>query len=369
LASREQTSQFQWLLGGFFFSQNGNANSQTFAGAAYKLFDPNAPYTLLTDSKRQNVGVAGFGQLTYSFTDALKLTLGARYDTERRSLTGRNGFQKDPLPAQYQAEQSFNATFAAFSPKIAAEYVLADDAMLYASFARGFRAGGFNQLSNKPEEIPFQPEVSDNYELGFKSTLWERRIRFNITGYILRVNNQQISTAQDGINFRVFNAGKLANAGVEVELAAVPFQNLHLDWTFSYSNARYEELPLFNFAARRSENYVNNRPLFAPPVTSMLAVQYDIPFSLADVVMTGFVRAEWRHTGEYYFDLYNVGKQSAYSLFNARAGVGTPLVDIAVWVRNLADIRYYTWGSQSPTQPYFMLSAPRTFGVTVTAKF
>ena len=124
--------------------------------------------------------------------------------------------------------------------------------LLYASYARGFRAGGLNTNATNPAQVPYQPEHSDNYEIGWKNKFFDNKLKLNLTAFYLEQHNQQISTAMDGINALILNVGEMHNKGVEMELTALPVKGLQIDWNASYSHARYTSLLLFDPTANAS---------------------------------------------------------------------------------------------------------------------
>ena len=92
------------------------------------------------------------------------------------------------------------------------------------------------------------------------------------------------------------------------------------------------------------KNYKGNKAINNPALQSMLAVQYGVPFSKSAQNFKAFVRVEFRYIGEYQLDFVNAYHQNAYGMLNARAGVTSNHFDIALWVRNLNDVRYMAYG-------------------------
>ncbi|OJW70206.1 hypothetical protein [Spirosoma sp.] len=96
----------------------------------------------------------------------------------------------------------------------------------------------------------------------------------------------------------------------------------------------------------------------------MLAVQYGVPFATSAQTFKAFVRGEFRYIGQYQLDFVNAYQQSAYGMVNTRAGVTSSHFDVALWVRNLTDVRYMAYGYGS-----YMMGLPRMLGITLTGKF
>ena len=190
------------------------------------------------------------------------------------------------------------------------------------------------------------------------------KARVNLALFYTIVNNAQVPTLilPDAITVTQ-NAGKLISKGAELELGLNPLQGLELDYNFGYTDAKYKRLNLPSNGT--SANFANNKQMFTPDITSMLAVQYGYQLSESKNLKL-VVRGEWRYTGKQYFDLENQLQQSAYSLLNGRAGVSTQRFDVFVWGSNLADERYidyaYNFGAAH-------LGNPRTYGMSFRVRY
>jgi iron complex outermembrane receptor protein len=365
------TRRLSWTVGTFAFRQHtpdGTRNGLYLRTDSLRL--PANEQGFLTTGSALNRGIAGFGQLTYHLTDKLSVTGGLRYDFETRELVNGSAFTLGGDPATItQADTTFHASFRAWSPKGILSYQANENLLAYASYARGFRAGGLNTTAPTRAQIPYEPEHSDNYELGLKTTLPNQRARFNLALFYLQQRNQQIATSTNGLNNAILNIGQMNNFGVELEAAAVLAKGLELSWNAAYNHARYAALPLYNYADNRTQEYAGNQPINTPVVSSMLAAQYTYSLGQGKQPPALFVRGEWRYIGHYYFDYYNQDGQSGYGLLNARAGVRSRHMELAFWVRNIFERRYITYSSLSPQSPLYMQSLPRMLGTTLTAKF
>ena len=365
------TRRLSWTVGTFAFRQHTPEGLRNgFYLRTDSLLLPANEQGLLTTGSSLNRGIAGFGQVTYQLTDRLSVTGGLRYDYETRELVNGSAFTLGGGPATVtQADTTFHADFRAWSPKAIFSYQASANVLAYASYARGFRAGGLNTTAPTRAEIPYQPEHSDNYELGLKTTLPNQRARVNVALFYLQQRDQQIATTTNGLNNAILNVGKMNNFGAELEAAAVPVKGLELSWNAAYNYARYAALPLYNYTENRPQQYAGNQPINTPVVSSMLTAQYTYALGQGKQQPAVFVRGEWRYLGQYYFDYYNQDKQTGYALFNARAGVSSRHLELAFWVRNVFERKYITYGSLSPQSPTYLQSLPRLLGTTLTARF
>lgn len=350
-----QNPRLRWTLGSFLFAQNGTT--------AFSVFLPptEGGSSNRTTSSTTNLGIAFFGQAAYRVAPKLTLTAGLRYDLESRKLAR----QIDSVAANGRAFNqvqltNFSADFPAVTPKLILDYQLSDQTMVYAQYARGFRVCGLNAFAPMSADVPFQPEFSNNYEVGLKNTFWHNRLRLNLTAFYLQQRNQQVSVNQEGF-FLIRNTGDMNNLGAELEAVVVPAKGVQLEGNASLSHARYSRLTTLD-ATFTNADFRGNRPINNPNVASFLAVQYTYAIQKT---MAAFIRGEHRYTGEYYFDFDNAKKQNPFNVFNLRTGVTYRNYELAGWVRNVTDQRYITFGVGGS----YLLSNPRMLGITLTARF
>ena len=362
--------RLSWTAGTFAFRQHTPDTHNSFNLRTDSLRLPANEQRFLTTGSALNRGIAGFGQLTYQLTARLSVTGGLRYDYETRELVTGTAYSVGGGPSTVtQADTTFTGTYRAWSPKAILSYQASPHVLAYASYARGFRAGGLNTSAPTRAQIPYAPENSDNYELGLKTTLPNQRARVNLALFYLQQRHQQIATSTTGVNSVILNIGTMNNFGAELEAAAVPAKGLELSWNAALNHARYAELPLFNYADNRTESYAGSQPINTPVVTSMLAAQYTYSLGQGKQPPAVFVRAEWRFLGRYYFDYYNTDQQAGYGLLNLRTGVSVRQLELAFWARNVFDRKYITYGSLSTQSPTYLQSLPRFLGTTLTARF
>lgn len=326
--------------------------------------DPSAPYSTLTNSKKRNKGLAFFGQATYSITPRFDVTAGLRYDVEHKEQDQTNNLTKDDLVTQLTDLQADSKTFTAFTPKLVLSYKINTSSLAYASYAKGFRVGGFNIGATALNYNFYKPEMSDNYEVGIKNNFFQNRLKLNVTAFYLQQKDQQVGSSTDGVNYLTLNAGDMNNFGIETEVAMIPVKNLSLEWNAALPDAKYAKLELYDYATASTINYKNNHPINNPEFSSMLAAQYNYPIQKSKQNISLFLRGEYRYIGRYYLDFINTYSQPGYGIVNARAGLTAKNYEIAVWGRNINDKRYVSWGYGS-----YLLGSPRMYGVTLTGKF
>ena len=357
--------RIRWTAGSYLFAEKTKTNSITYYDEDFALIDPavSVPYHTVSNGDRKNRGIAFFGQTTYSLTSKLDITAGARYDFERKERTESNDSVHNNIVTPLGVRRD-SKTFYAFTPKLTLSYKLTDHSLLYASYAKGFRVGGFNIGAASANNKTYNPEKSDNYEAAIKNTLLQGKLKLNITAFYLQQKDQQVGTSTDGINYLMLNVGDMNNFGVEAEVSAIPLKNFVLDWNAAYSHAEYAKLDLYDAASASAKNYKGNHPINNPEFSSMLAGQYNYPITKKKQNIAAFARLEYRYIGKYYLNFLNSDSQNGYGLLNARAGITAKNFEVALWGRNINDARYISWGYGS-----YLLGSPGMWGVTLTGKF
>jgi iron complex outermembrane receptor protein len=265
---------------------------------------------------------------------------------------------------EFRSDTSATADFDAFSPTVSIAFNPTENHILYASYSRGYRAGGLTPLSSDPSQpalYPFKPEFSNNIEIGIKNSFLDNKLLWNLAGFYTTIINAQVPTLvlPDAVTITK-NTGRLNSRGVETEIMAMPFTGLRLSYSFGYTDARYKNLKI---AVNGSEaDLKGKQQLFTPEVTSMLAAQYEYKIKNSVSLLAG---GEWYYIGTQYFDLANTIRQSGYSILNAKAGVRVKKISLVFWGRNLTDKHYISYAYDFGA---VHLGNPLTYGVTASFK-
>ncbi len=223
--------------------------------ASGKLFNGSYRNTFKQDTKNLSFFASG----TYRFTDQLRIAGGVRWTHESKdAVFGRNTV--GPLtiwntianPPFDPTKLGISSNF--FDGNVSLQYDIARDIMVFASFGHGSKSGGFaetNTIAVPPPllvggKVPaalvaagagIKNEYAKTYEVGFKSTLFDRRLRFNVTGFLTKVKGFQDTVFTGGpLGFITFN-GPAETKGFEVETSFQVTDALRLDGSFTYSDA------------------------------------------------------------------------------------------------------------------------------------
>ena len=167
------------------------------------------------DGEYESWGV--FGDVTYSILDNLDLTLGIRYTEDDKDF-GRNvrynefgmwfAFDETRIDANGNLVSFPDGTQGTFTQKeswddttgrAVLDYRVTEDVLLYASWAEGYKAGGFNSVGERNDDPPFDPEEVTTWEVGIKSTWFDNTLRINAAYFDYDYDNLQELSFVDGV--------------------------------------------------------------------------------------------------------------------------------------------------------------------------
>jgi len=378
-SNTDSTKKFNYTVGLYMFRQFGfepTTNTayelSAFESAAYGL--PVGAY-IVNRNRSDNYGIAGFGEGSYKITPKFKITAGIRYDYENKKATF-NGFGDAILLNGKVTELKPNITskakFSALSPKFAMNYEFSKNANLYVSYTRGFRAGGIN-ASSLPANIKqtFDPEYSDNYELGFKKYFANKKLSLASSLFLIQWQDLQFYNLVAPFTYARENVGNAQSTGLEVEVSAILFKGFQLDGSLGLNKTEYKgfDLERVNFGTGKvtvtpiGGNVLSN----APMSTIFVGAQYEHKISENGKLV---VRGEIKNIGAYYTDIQNQIKQPAYTLVNTRIGLEFKSYSLYFWGQNLTNERYLAYGNpDSSFGRNVRMAMPSTMGVTLKAKF
>ena len=352
------------VVGGVFYFHEDNTTDFADIFTLPFAAPPDGFPFLLADRTIVNTAEAwaGYLQADLNVTDQLTLTAGVRYTDETKTFSirdnrGRVGGtnlcaaanQFGPTPCIEDAnlfagngtpiptEQSVDL----WTPRFAINYAPSDEILLFASATRGFKSGGWNARGTNPNLLfPFGPETAWSYEAGAKTELFDRLIRFNVTGFWLDVADLQTPSAfvaPDGsLTFITRNFADYENKGVEVEITTVPIEGLNLFAAIGYQDDEYaidpdapalDEFGIQSVAAQQQDCLAQlaggllpnvgggadeapacgvgivapdgsiSTPVRTPDWTVSIGGSYDIGFG-SDFTLTPAVNANWRSDSE-----------------------------------------------------------------------
>jgi iron complex outermembrane receptor protein len=365
-------ASIDWLLGANYFSEEMHGEVRvplTNLGLVFGLpadFFNNGNYWQNGDVDVEAYGV--FVQGRYSFTDAWALTLGARYNYEKREGTGSFVFDALGVNVPTDRDKSWDKV----TPKVLLEYQTGNDGLAYLQFTQGFKSGVIN-IGSLNEVI--DPEYVDAYEIGYKMPFADGRASLRSAAFYYDYTDLQVGFVNEQSVVETVNAASAEIMGVEVELFARFTEELSGNVSATWLDATYKDFVTGDYRqdfeqVNLSGNYLQN----APKYTLHGVLDYRRP-----VTETGaFVgRIEASYQDKVYFTEFNNSdaEQDAYGLLNLMAGYegGDGQWSVTGWVRNATD--EFIYSNNIITAPLYgsvrvgSLLPPRTFGLTLSLNF
>jgi len=372
--------------------------------------------------QQEEQGFALFTNNSFKVTEALELTVGARYTWEEKDLDtfwsntdggvgcatalARAAAIGGPVPASGAliraggllgsgpyaliCATSGNPRFGQigrnaqsldeekFTGTVKAAYRFNDQVLAYASYARGYKAGGFNldriattvqtvagQATAPVLDTSFAPEMVDSYEIGFKNTLLNRSLLLNATGFWQDYSDFQLN-AFNGLVFTVTSVPKVVSKGVDMDfLWFTPVQGLTLNGGVTYAQTYYPN----STPVALGGNVPGSRLSLAPLWSGSVGVTYerDLTDDLTGRFAVNAKSVSSYNTGS---DLNPIKNQPGYTVVNARVSIGSKddRWTLEAWGQNIFDEVYYQVAFDAPFQPgsfNAFLGQPRTYGLTL----
>jgi iron complex outermembrane receptor protein len=368
----------------------------TVGNAALNGFEANSISTPETKS------LAIFGQADWNITDTLALTGGLRFTNEKKSGAFSQfhvaGTNLATLPAavataalairnQFNPVTSFETSFTdnSLSGLLSLSWKPTPGVLTYATYSRGNKSGGLN-LTNLPAGIDpdVRPEKIDNFELGLKSQLWDRRVTFNLAGFWTETTDYQTAITEltpGTVNVRQYiaNIPKVRSRGIEADLVVAPSEWLSFTASGSYVDATFRD---YRNAPQAPENLnlggiqdLTGRQIpGVPKFTYTLALDASQPLlESGGQTLELYGHADFSHRSSLNttVSLSRYGEVEGYGILNARIGVrlADGSIDASLWARNLTDTEYFQTLSPGNTGAITaIIGEPRTIGVTLRTK-
>ncbi|MEI9964022.1 MAG: TonB-dependent receptor [Caulobacteraceae bacterium] len=360
------TGPLDWTVGGYYY------HGRDADWGTAEVYPPDI-LAFYYDDEQKQTNKAAFIHGVYHVTDKLSVTAGIRYTDEEKSIdilrqsliTGELLFPITPLSENDKK----------WSPMGNVSYQWTPDLMTYAQVSTGFRGGGFSPRPNDQTQIKaFGPETLTTYEVGFKSSWLDRRVRLNGAAFYSKYQGIQLPSLyvdSNGIIATVTqNVGRAHIEGVEGELQARPIGALLLDANAGWLH--YQNDDLGAAAGISGGPTLSSVPPRTPKLTASVGGQY--AFDLGDSTLTP--RMDLVYQSKVYFDSANteLGSQKGYALLNGRVTWAPAQGDwsVAVWVTNLTN-KVYSTSALNLVDGFgtdeLSIAPPREWGVTVRKNF
>jgi iron complex outermembrane receptor protein len=382
-------NRFSYVVGAYFLSADVSTTN-TF------LYSP-LPGSAVPVSVRRNPGVtnitrvqdgditsfAVFGEGTFAITDKLSLVAGGRYTKDKKdidyhafSTTDAGAIPGFGFPGEVRA--SGGKSWNAFTPRVTLKYKPLDAINLYATWARGFKSGGFVDNAYLNPTIPLEPERATNIEGGLKSRFLDNKVDVNLSIFRQKTQNLQNFSGAGGVA-HTFN-GTLVMKGAELETVFRPITGARISFNYTHLVGKYTSLldPLVNL------DYSGNPAKFAPRDAFTINGSYDARLRngatltpQADFNFSTAISTDDANILRTYRNLY---EDTRGRTLNARLTYDAPggKWSMGAWVKNVTnnyqivnadDITAFLTVPSAATRYWKVFTnTPRTFGATLSIK-
>ena len=305
-----------------------------------------------------------YAQGSYSVTDKLKLTAGARYSYEKRRGVGSFEFL-GVTPTD--KEKGWGAV----TPTFSINYQANDQTLLYASVTRGFKSGVIN-VGSKNDVI--NPEYAWGYEAGIKTSGLDGRVAGSLAAFYIDYSDLQVGFVGADSVVTTVNAASARNYGLELEVRTKPVANWNFDLFATYLNAKYKDFVTGDYRQGfKLVNLAGNRLSNAPEFSFRASTDYTIPIGDASINL----RADVNWQDRVFFTEFNNADATQAAFTTINAGVkytsANGMWTVDAWGRNLAN--KFIISNNIITAPLYSsirvgsLAPPRTYGVTLGMNF
>ncbi len=375
---------FDWLVGAYYYDNKNKGidrslNPQTLANANAHGYPEQ---TTTTQS------MALFGSVTWRPSDVFALTGELRYENEaqRFQQVPTNGTPSPTIGSRRVFDLKENFEFV--TPRVIADWKVAEGKMLYASVARGTKTGGFNtNLSIFDDQRTYDPEKSWNYEIGAKTDWLDNRLRLNLAGFYTDWTDQQVA-CQNPVNLiggsstqrtYVCNVGQADIFGIEADMVARLGQYFTLSGNYAWTKATYKEfvddslaaaliiagLPPIDFDGKRLPYVPEHKFVVSPAFSVPVGDTWEATGRVDLVYMSKrYVRAD------------NLQSFAPKTTVDLRLGVANENLSFQFFVNNLFDdkvpvaaVRFFDSVNFSVASPLVQGPERRQIGGTVRYSF
>ncbi|MBS0226903.1 MAG: TonB-dependent receptor [Proteobacteria bacterium] len=368
----------------------------------------------LTQQLRRDHDEAVFGEASFDITKSLTITGGVRHFRAHNGLQGYfgyglgNAFSSDakgegrcqllygPDRSKWQGFEGapcsdFNKTISESGNlgRVNLTYHLDKDKMIYATWSQGYRPGGINRRGTLP---PYVADYLTNYELGWKTSWLNNRLRFNGAVFSQQWKDLQVSFLGPNGLTEIHNVGQAQIDGTEMDLTWAATYNLTLSASVGVYKPRltqnYCTLDPVTLETRQN---CSGADLLAPkgsqlPTTPKIKGNLTARYVFTLGGFNAYVQGVAAHVGERHSDLRAVqnqikGNMRAYTTFDLSTGIGADKWNVELYASNLTDSRGITKRGlecletvcgQQPSAPGSIYSTPirpRTVGIRYRRDF
>ncbi|MFV8784350.1 TonB-dependent receptor [Microbulbifer sp. SA54] len=272
--------RLDWLAGLYYLQEDSDSLT---TNTISQFIQSTQDYTVETDSH------ALFGQATWHASDVVDLTFGLRYTRDDKLFDGST---ESNIIFQNGANR-LRKSFEDVTPKLGLDIQATDEMMVYASVAKGFKAGGFQgrALNADDQLVPYDAEQVWTYEVGVKSEWLQNRLRLNANYFLNQFEDLQLNSLniQAGGGTVIQNAAEAEVDGIELEMTYMASDRLYIVANYATAWGGYESL-----AANVSGVTLDSELPGTPRVNSSIGVEHSTSFAAGELLWG----LDYQHTSE-----------------------------------------------------------------------
>lgn len=370
-------SPLQWIGGLYFYKEKLTELFETLVPTG--VIEGATGARQFRDATHELTSYAIFGQVSYDITEDLTLTGGLRHTWDDKTQTRNSGGNLDLVSGvRFMGGGATgglppsvgDVTFSEFTYKVSLDYSVTEDNLLFASYSRGYKTGGFDFNGGAlvgDAQVPYNPEFVDAFEIGSKNKFFDNRALLNLTAFYYDYKDLQVFRLT-GDGPLTDNAAQSTIWGIEAEAKFAATEFLNFDASLGYLSSEYDE-----YIVERPflQDFAGNQLNYAPEWTAHFGAEYSQPIG-EDMLIA---RVDWSWRAETFFDRGNteLDTQEAYSIVNLRLRYDAETWFADLYGNNVLDKEYVVGQLINP--PFACgcrtvnLGAPRTYGVTVGLRF
>ena len=354
---------FDWLVGGFYTHESSEFGQQLIAENAVTGVHVADAYFSTEPSTYQEY--AGFGALTYHFTDQFDIQVGARESKIDQSSSGTSGGKL--LGGVTTVAPTLHSSASPYTYLATPRFRINEDLMVYARFASGYRAGGANPPGiGVPAE--YRPDTTKDYEVGLKADFFNHVLSIDTSAYYISWTNIQIDLYTPSELGYTGNGSKAKSQGLEFSAESRPVTGLRLAGWVDFSDAELTE----PFPPGPAYGATGEPLPLSSRFSAHLSADQQFPLTSA---WTGFVGGEVSYQGNRLGEFSSSATAPrqyypAYARTDLHAGVISGPWTVTAYTNNVTDKRGLLGGGLDYFPSYaFQYIQPRTFGVSLVRKF
>jgi len=338
-----------WLFGIYALKlRENNLINEFFNSSVYKNLNSNFTAT----------SVAAFAEVNQSLSPSTEIVAGVRFENRSADYRDSNGISVAPNDFMWGG-------------KISLKHRLSQSVNAYLTFARGYKAGGFNLSTSVPEALrEYQPESLWSLESGIKGSFLDYQLQWNLSAFYSKRQDMQISTSQqtdpnDPLTFVFFtgNAATGSNYGLESDFSYLLSSNFNLFGSVGLLKAQFD-----NFSTGLGD-FDGRDQAHAPRYNFSLGLEYHR--------LNGFfARFDASGKDSFFFSDTNSQQSKSYQVYYLRIGYEKESWSVTLWGNNIFNKKFATRGFFFGLEPpnyedtlYTQLGSPRHLGLSFDFNF